>query len=171
MANTYTLIASTTLGSTATSVTFSSLPTSYTDLIIRCTARSERAVVGESIYIYFNNSTTSSSVTRMTGNGSTANSTSFGDENRIIYGATGSSATSDTFGSAEIYIPNYNGSKKKCAGAFGVSETNATAASMGASASLWANTSAITDIKIELDSAAANIVAGSSFFLYGIKNS
>jgi hypothetical protein len=45
MANTYTLIASNTLGASAASVTFSAIPSTYTDLVVRYSAASCDAAV------------------------------------------------------------------------------------------------------------------------------
>ena len=53
---------------------------------------------------------------------------------------------------------------------FGVAETNATTVEMRVNALLWSNTAAITSLKIDTDTSPLFDI-GSSFFLYGIKNS
>jgi hypothetical protein len=118
--------------------------------------------------ITFNNSTSSRSTTELQGNGASAASNRWTTLN--VRGANDSSYTSNTFGSAEFYIPNYAGSANKCASAFGTQETNATGSIMSASALLWSNTSVITSIELQQPQG-ASFVSGSSFYLYGISKS
>jgi hypothetical protein len=170
MPNTYTLIASNTLSSSAASVTFSSIPGTYTDLVLKVSARDSADTPVSALSIRFNSDTaTNYSLTRLDGDGSaassgrTSNSTAIGQA--LIEPST---YTANTFGSFELYIPSYTASQNKPSGFFGVSETNATAAEIRAAAFLWRNTAAISTIAM---TAPNNFVSGSSFFLYGIKNS
>jgi hypothetical protein len=71
MANTYTLIESQVLGSSAASVTFSAIPATYTDLVLRVSARTD---ADDTSLITFNGTTTGYSITRLNGNGATATS-------------------------------------------------------------------------------------------------
>ena len=174
MASTYTLISSNTLSSSAASVTFSSIPSTYTDLVLRVSARSDN---GGSSYDYcnlvFNSDTAANySETWIRGNGSTAaSSRSTGDIALFgIFAADGNTATANTFGNTEFYIPNYTSTANRPVGQFGVTETNATAALMAAQAALYRGTSAISRIDIQ-PYAGTNWLTGSSFYLYGIKNS
>ena len=169
MANTYTLISSNVLGSAAASVTFSAIPSTYTDLVLRMSIRDNYASVSTAYNLKINGVTTTQSATRLYGTGSAAASnrqTSLVD----FYRMSGASATANTFGSLELYIPNYAGSANKVASNFGVAETNATAVEMGIEAFLWRNTAAITSLQID-EYAGSTFAAGSSFYLYGIKNS
>lgn len=172
MANTYTLIASNTLGSSAASVTFSSIPNTYTDLVLRWSVRSTNASNFENIIIEFNDDTgTNYSRTSLTGSGSAASSnreTGFTTWNQAI--TNGANSTASTFGSGEVYIPNYTSTANKAGSFFGAQETNATAANIRINAYLYQNSTAITKIKLSSGNA-ENFVSGSSFFLYGIKNS
>ena len=54
MATTYTLITSQTLASSAASVTFSSIPSTYTDLVLRVSARTDNAAVSDGFYVGLN---------------------------------------------------------------------------------------------------------------------
>ena len=75
MANTYTLIEAQTLGSSAASVTFSSIPATYTDLIIKASTRSARSgSSGDNVIIYLNGVTTDMSFTYVEGSGAAASS-------------------------------------------------------------------------------------------------
>lgn len=165
------LIASNTLSSSATSVTFSSIPATYTDLVLRITSR-ETAALGY-IQLRFNGlSTTLYSRTFLTGDGSAAaSSNSSGADGILAIYDEDSGYTASTFNSMEIYIPSYTASQNKPLSIYGVSETNAATAKMAATAALWRSTAAISSISLSKVSATYNFVSGSSFFLYGIKNS
>ncbi len=166
------LIASNTLTGTAASVTFSSIPATYTDLVLKVSIRSDRASAYDDIKIVLNNSTTAVySETRLQGNGSVAASvTSSGNGAWEMQPSVGNNATSNTFSNNEYYFPNYLASANKPVGGFGTGENNATGSYIMATAHLWRNTSAIN--RIDLSSTnGANFVSGSTFWLYGLKNS
>lgn len=171
MPTTYTLIASNTLSSSAASVTFSAIPNTFTDLVLKLSVRT--ADTGpENVQIYFNTDTaTNYSTTYLQGSGSAASSSRYTSQTVIQNPNTipGTTYTTNTFGNIEIYIPSYTASQNKPVSLYGASENNATAAYINAGAGLWRGTSAITQIVI--DQSGGNFVSGSSFFLYGIKNS
>ena len=155
---TYTPIATNTLGSATSTVTFSSIPSTYTDLrIVYATTASGDA----GNYLRFNSDTGSNySRTGLYGNGSSAGSNR--DTNATgIYGpfTMSSAITSNT-----IDIMNYSNTttNKTCLVRAGAAN-NSTLTSVG----LWRSTSAITSISITCDG--ANFVAGSTFTLLGIK--
>ena len=168
MAATYELIASTTLGAAAASVDFDSIPATYTDLLLVGSAR--HTVVYLDCYLRINNDSGSNySYRRLTGNGASAASANASSQTWLslfpLINASG--YTANTFSSFEVYIPNYAGSTNKSVSATGATETNATTSYIGAIAGLWSQTSAITRLTFFPDSG-ANLVTGSSFFLYGI---
>lgn len=170
MPATYTLIASNTLSSSAASVTFSSIPATYTDLVLRMSTRSDVALNYETA-IQINSISTNYSITRLVGDGATATSARYTAQDKYYMASTnGTNTTANTFANLEFYIPNYAGSANKVASGFGVTENNSasTNVSMAVHAELLSNTAAITQLII---SAVGNFVSGSSFFLYGIKNS
>ena len=173
MAATYELIASNTLGSSAASVTFSSIPATYTDLVLRWSARTNLGAQTGQGYITLSGDTASNYSHRTVhGNGSTAsslNSSSLGYL-RIQYAYTGADPTADVFANGELYIPNYTGSANKPLSVSVVTENNDTTAYAEANAGLWRNSSAVSSIKLE-ETFGSSFVSGSSFFLYGIKNS
>jgi len=172
MANTYTLIASNTLSSSAASVTFSSIPATYTDLVLKMSVRTDNAVISSFINLEFNNvGGTSYSRTLLRGSGSAASSNrnSLQSEISLQTAGSGASSTSNTFSNTEVYIPSYLVSQNKPLSATSGAENNATEAYVTTFAGLWTNTNAITQIKITANG--ENFVSGSSFFLYGIKNS
>jgi hypothetical protein len=174
MPDTYIKIASNTVGSGGVaSVTFSSIPATYTDLLIKTSARGEYAGVITDFGIAFNggdrisdsqyslitlyaNSTTSASYTRA----------AFG-YNHLFYIPAGS-ATANTFSNGEIYIPNYTSSNYKSVSVSGVNENNTMANAYNAlTFGLRTNTAAITSITL---SAYQDLAEHSTFTLYGISN-
>lgn len=171
MAITYTLIASNTLFTSAASVTFSAIPNTFTDLVLRVSARNDRAVVNGAMVLRFNGSSSSVySWTELTGNGSAAASARASSSTSLQgFALAGSSATSNTFTNTEIYIPSYTVSQNKPVSGISVNETNATAADMYATANLFSSTSAISSIELS-NVSTFQFVSGSSFFLYGIRN-
>lgn len=172
MPATYTLINSNVLTSSAASVTFSSIPATYTDLVLRISARCADTGTYAGLKFTLNSDTASVySYTVLYGNGSSGLS----DRNsalanaRAPFSIDASDATANTFGSLEIYIPSYLASQNKPISSFGASETNASTAYINATANLWRNTSAITSIQIS-EIFSTNLLTGSSFYLYGISN-
>lgn len=171
MANTYVLIASNTLSSSAASVTFSSIPSTYTDLVLRYSIRTDFAGLNiAQARVTFNGTTSGYSRTILNGDGAAASSgratsqANFEPEE----GSPSASNTANTFGTTEIYIPNYLVSANKAYGSFAVGENNTTTpVYLSARAALWQNTSAITSITLTANT--GNFVSGCAFFLYGIK--
>jgi len=172
MASTYTLISSNVLSGSAASVTFSSIPSTYTDLVLRVSLRTDTSASFVQTNLTFNSDSSAIySATYLYGTGSAASSTNYTADTyaREVY-YDGANATSNTFGSGEIYIPNYTSTTSKSFSAFGVEEDNNSAARIGVEAQLYRNTSAISSITWAATSG-QNFVSGSSFYLYGIKNS
>jgi hypothetical protein len=165
MANTYTLISSVTLGSAASSIDFTSIPATYTDLLVSVSARGSTAGVIENIVIQFNGATTQFTDRLLSGNGSAAQSD---NDTNIRVKMPAATATASTFGNAYFYVPNYAGSTNKSVSVDAVTENNATLAVSQLSAALWSNTAAITSVKIKAD--AGNLVQYSTAYLYGISN-
>lgn len=166
MANTYIPIASSTVGSGGVAdVTFSSIPATYTNLVVKYSARTSNAANGGNVSVEFNGSSASFTGTYIAGTGSAAAS---GTLTNYFGYSNGATSTSNTFSNTEIYIPNYAGSNNKSFSLDTVYENNATAANSILNAGLWSNTAAITSIKIIGQSAFDQY---STFYLYGIKNS
>ena len=172
MANTYTLINSTSLSTTAASVTFSAIPATYDDLVVSVNARCDVASISQGLRLTANISTASNnSFTLIQGDGSSAVSSNAASASFITIGnINGTTSTTNTFQNLEIYIPSYRVSQKKPLSGFNVLENNATEAYIRATAALIDSTSAITSLTLEVASS-GNFVSGSTFWLYGIKNS
>lgn len=169
MPNTFTKIASVTVGSGgASSISFSSIPSTYTDLCLKVSLRSDASRINEDLLVSFNGSTSSRSWKFLEGNGSSVSSASGTDGRFSTFNA--NTSTSNTFGSAELYIPNYAGSNYKSVSIDTVTENNATSAYAEIEAALWSNTAAITSIAMTLAFGTV-FMQYSTATLYGIKNS
>ena len=173
MANTYKLISSNVLSSTASSVSFSSIPATFTDLVLRVSARDNASAVVTTLFLVgYNTDTTftANSFTRLYTNAETAYSDRGTASGNISYMA-GASATANIFSNSETYIMNYASAQNKTISNFSSAETNGTnTARVATFAATWGNSAAINTITITPFSG-GNFASGSSFYLYGIKNS
>lgn len=170
MAITYQFIASSTVssGTSPTNVTFSSVPSNFTDLILRFSARSAGATA--TIRIYWGTAAATYSNTILRGDGGTATSTRASSLNYVEFtnGAAATGSTALTFSSGELYIPNYTTSNNKVLSVFNTQENNAATSNIVSVAGLRRSSTAISDLLIDCT---GGYVDGSSFYLYGIKNS
>jgi hypothetical protein len=158
MPSTYTPIATQTLGSASSTVTFSSIPATYTDLIIILNGQSTTGT--PEIITRFNSDTGSNySRTFVLGDGSL---TSSGRSTSQTYFAPASIETGNTI--IIFNIMNYsNTTTNKTAICRATLPAQIAAATVG----LWQSTAAINTIAIS--TASSTFVAGSTFTLYGIK--
>jgi hypothetical protein len=164
---TYQLISSVTVGSGgAASMEFTSIPSTYTDLLIKVSARTNRALTVDGIIISFNGSTSSFTGIYLEADGSTASSST---STRLAASAVGDTATASTFGNSNIYIPNYTSSNNKSFSGDTVTENNAGAALIDVIAGLWSNSAAITSITLS-PSIGTLFSQYSTAYLYGISN-
>jgi len=170
MANTFELIASSTVGSGgSSSIDFTSIASTYTDLCVKISVRGNLTNTNDPVLIAFNGSSANFSTRQVQGNGSTASSatTSTG---RVGY-LPDAGSTASTFSNIEVYIPNYAGSNNKSYSSDSVQENNSGAAGdslVHLIAGLWSQTAAIN--RITISSATENFVQYSTAYLYGVKN-
>ena len=161
MATTYEPIATTTLGSAASSITFSSIPSTYTDLRLIVTGTPAAASRGS---LVFNGDTaTNYSRTTLNGDGTTATSSRATSAAYILLGLTDSAAIQ--FWQSDIF--SYAGSTNKTVLGIVSSDNNGsgfTTSQVG----LWRSTSAITSVTFKTYDG-ANFNAGTTATLYGIK--
>jgi hypothetical protein len=168
MANTFVKIASVTVGAGgASSMTFTSIPATYTDLVLKYSARSNSSGTGaDNMTITFNDNTSSYTQTLLYVLNSTTAESAGGSGRNFQY-VNGGSTTASTFCNGEFYIPNYAASNNK---SFSVDigvENNSTNANLFLNAGLWSNSAAITKIALEVVS--WSFAQYSTATLYGIK--
>ena len=147
MPSTYIKLASTTVGAGgASSIDFTSIPQTYTDLVVKYSLRN--ASNNTTLQVTFNNDGTRAnySYRQVYGNGSSVVNDAQSD---IFWGQVNpSSYTASTFSNGEIYIPNYLSANKKSASSDAVLENNATASTAALLAGLWQGTAAINQISL-----------------------
>jgi len=160
------LIAHQELTSAAASITFSSIPQTFTDLYLKISSRSSRADTVDSVFIALNSSSSNYTHSRLLGSGTSASSSS-ASNGQIALNSAGSN-TANTFGNAATYIPNYTSTAAKSISTDSVTETNATEAYQAIYATLWNPSPNVAITSITLTCGNGNFVSGSSVSLYGI---
>lgn len=136
----------------------SSIPSTYTDLIL--VAQTGQSSGTNFMRIRYNSTTTGYSYTSMSGNGTTASSNRGTGESGIVAGYFDVGADLHTVVIANIM--NYsNSTTNKTA----IIRAGKAATAVSAVVGLWANTNAINRIDIDM----ANIAVNSTFTLYGVK--
>ena len=165
--STMTPIATQTLGSAAGSVTFVSIPSTYTDLVLIVNARKDTSVVADAFYCRINgDSATNYSWTSLGGNGSAAYSETTTNDNYCrLANIPGNTAGTSAFGSSIVNFQNYSNTT-----------THKTMISRGSTApgevmggvTLWRSTAAINSLVL-YTAGLGNWASGSMFTLYGIK--
>jgi len=153
---TYTPLATVTLGASASSVTFSSIPATYRDLILVISATGTDSAER----LRFNGDTgTNYSYVRMLGNGSTTASASLSGEDYIR----SISFSLETLYNVIIQIMDYSATDKHKTT---LGRGNNASTNTIATAGRWANTDAINSINYSLSS--GSFASGSTFSIYGI---
>jgi hypothetical protein len=172
MANTFTLIEAKTLGSAVNSVTFSSIPQTFTDLQLLMSPRNSESGPQANYYLQFNSDSGANYANRRIYglNGTVYSDTGNTSINGISAGfINANTSDSNTFSNCSSYIPNYtNTSYYKSVSTDYVAPNNGTYF-LGLSAGLWNNTNAITSLTVIVN--IYNLMANSTFYLYGISNS
>jgi hypothetical protein len=156
--NTYEAIATQTLGSATASVTFSSIPSTYTDLFLVFEGTCTSGVVG--CVLRFNSDTsTNYSYTILSGDGSSVSSSRSSNQTTMQVGGMTSSSRSMMIANINNYS---NATTYKTVLSRQASATLETRAYVG----LWRSTAAITTVLVSTST--DTFVAGSTFSLYGI---
>lgn len=156
MPATYDKIAAYTVPSATSSYTFSSIPATYTDLVLICNWSKS---AGARMNINYNGDTASNySYTRLNGNGTSASSDRISN-----FGIIDGGYTTTTLATSIIQIMNYsNTTTNKTT----LIRTNSTVEAAGAFVALWRSTAAINSIAL---GGANDFPTGTTFTLYGIK--
>jgi hypothetical protein len=177
MPATYQIIATATGNGSSSTVMFSSIPQTFTDLVLRASIRTGSGGSNDYVRIMINNDSLTTIYTTAyvegTGvnNGSSVAARVTNGINQSYPNVVAGSSLASRFGNLEFYLPNYTSSLTKQASTFAI---NKPANEQGASLMLCAHrlnfTSAINRIDIT-SASGGNYVSGSTFYLYGIKNS
>ena len=162
---TMTLIETKTLTSNTASMEFTSIPQTFTDLVLLISARTENN--NGTLEVYFNTDTTNSNYTNLRFAGDGSNPYSELNNNPYFSVSTRNNQTSNTFSSSRIYITNYTSSVAKSISSDATPENNGTSADSMFISGRWTGTVAVNRIFIR-PILAANLSSGTTMSLYGI---
>jgi hypothetical protein len=163
MASTLVALQTVTVGAGGSaSISFSSIPQTYTDLKLVISPRNTAA--NNYGTITFNGSSSSFSRIILYGTGSSTASTAPNNAESLTINDSGTTAS--TFANYEMYIPNYASSNYKSFSIDSVTENNGTVAYQIMHAGVWSNTAAITSLTIT--AAGGNLAQYSTATLYGV---
>lgn len=152
---TYIALATTTLGATASSVTFSSIPATYRDLVLVVNGGNS----GDVLCSF--NADTGSNYTYVAANGQSAGAVSFSDTRTGAY----MGYLTGTTGLGIMHIMDYSASDKHTTT---LSRVASAADSLtGMAAARWANTNVVTSVAVTAATGSFN--SGSTFSLFGIE--
>lgn len=163
---TYEPIATTTLGSAAITITFSSVPSTYTDLVLILVASA--STNSRTVWLRFNSdSGTNYSTTQLYGSGTAAGSDSTNNFSAInIAGAANMSSTIPHLYNINIF--SYGGSTNKTILSTKSGDNNGSGY-VATNVGLWRNTSSITSITLQCGNGVDTFNVGTTATLYGIK--
>jgi hypothetical protein len=169
MATTFTKIATVEVGSGgASSIDFTSIPATYTDLCLKVSTRDSGGGVYQNIIVKINGVTTSQSNRAILGLGSGTPS-SFSDTPLYAVASASQGSTASTFSNVDIYIPNYaSTSTNKSVSIDAVTENNSTVAGATLVAGLYASNTAVTSVILAPNS--GTFSQYSTATLYGVSN-
>lgn len=170
MANTYQYINSSVLSSGASSVVFSSIPSTFDDLVLFISVRNTTSG-SQNYFLKINSTAADYGVVILYGDGSSASSATYSSESsgyRVFQAQPGSDYVANTFSSTEIYIPKYKNTTAKIVAMHNAIENTNPTAYQSFVTGYQPATAAITSLEV---TTAGNFAANSSFYLYGIKNS
>jgi hypothetical protein len=160
-----TLISTVTVGGgSASTIDFTSIPQTFTDLILVISARSNNASSIDGITLLLNGSSASFTYRGLNGTGTSVASATGTNRAGWIPAAT---LTSNTFGNASVYFPNYTSSTNKPYSSDNVIENDGTLGRLEIDAGIWANTAAITSLTIG-SSNGSSYAPNSTAYLYGV---
>jgi hypothetical protein len=159
---TYTLIASSTLSSTSATVTFSSIPGTYTDLLLVASAKGTGT--GDIALRFNDDSATNYSATHLYGTGSAAGSIRYSGDTFARIDYYGYLETTDFTVNLANIMDYANTTTYKTV----LSRASHAANGTNAGVSLWRSTSAITKVVVMITNS-SQFVSGSTFKLYGIE--
>ena len=151
----------------ASTIDFTSIPATYTDLVLKISTRQSVSNGSNGYYFdvtYNNTSANRSGRYLLNLDGSVSSST------YTLWGLSDpSDFTATTFSNGELYIPNYASANFKSASMDSTNENNATGIRQILATGLWSDTAAITSVK--LTAGGGTFVQYSTASLYGISKS
>ncbi len=171
MANTYKLIETATVGPSGTSyIEFTSIPNTYTDLLLYTSLRDNRNIALNDGTLQINSSSSNFSRTYVESTNYANPTTDTQANGNFVYAVT-TQGTASTFSNGYMYIPNYLSSNYKGVLVQNVNTSNGNPSNIILIIGIWSDTSQITSLKITPEGSNIKYVEHSTAYLYGIKNS
>jgi len=165
--STYTPIGTLTASGSNQTLSFTNIPSTYTDLVLVCFIRSQTSGTTDSVLMQVNSTQSIYSDTTLSGNGSAASSTRGSNTYGTFIGnCPAAGSTSGIFGSITTHIENYaNTTTYKTQLSKNANDQNGSGYSQE-TVGLMRLTGAINNVTVL--TASANITVGSTATLYGI---
>jgi len=159
--NTYESISSVTLSNNSTTVTFGSIPQTYTDLVLVIVAKITSG--GLDMFVKINSDSGSNySYTQLYGTGTSALSARASSQSIGIAGAV--YASNDG-----VVINQFMNYSNTTTNKTWLTRINVAAATVSLITNLWRSTAAISSLELSSGNPAGTFTSGSTFSLYGIK--
>jgi hypothetical protein len=159
-----------------TEIDFTNIPQTYTDLVIKVSARdtTTSGLASGLLGILFNGDISTSnlySAKFLRGSGTAVDSLNNVNQQYLwVAHSPNTSYTSNVFSNVEVYIPNYSGNNLKNFSVDGVTENNASGSYVTLTSAIWNNTSPITSLRIYDYGGAYIFAQQTNITIYGIKN-
>ena len=171
MPNTMTLISSATASSgSVASLDFTSIPSTYTDLILKGSVRCAGTSNGNAYAVWMSiNGVTTNRTWKVLAAYNNSSITTASGTDAFVAETGGTGGTVSTFNNFEIYIPQYTSSNNKTFGSNSVTEVQGTNNEIDLVGGNWNTSAAITSLSVYVSG--QNLAQYSTVSLYGIKNS
>lgn len=173
MALTYDALSTVTCTGNTSSIDFTNIPQTYTDLLLLLSLRGN-GYNATDVNMRFNSDTGSNYGYRLfwkDGNSTSVTGSTVASAVSMFTGfGTGSNTTASAWASNSIYIPNYTLSRSKVASIESVTEANTSDTWNIGNAGIWTGTAAITSISLFPPTGGQYYIASSTVTLYGIKS-
>lgn len=166
--NTYDALDKVTVATATPSITFSSIPSTYTDLVIVASFKAASTTIVTPSIRFNGDTNTNYSNTSMYSNASTVTSYNWANTNKGYLGDFYAGVSSNAFIPYIIHINNYSNSSTYKTVLCRYNQINSSNAEIGETVAMWRNTSAISSVTLTSDGG-QNFAVGSTFSLYGIK--
>ena len=167
----YDLIEKVTVATATATVNFSTLPTTYKDLRVFISGRSDTSATRIRCYMTINNDTTTTNYIQyewyQEDNSLGAEMNTSGSETRAIGVVPAANADASTFGATELWIYGYTDTSayQGISGWSGCPRRDSVGYDLWQTGNTWLNNSAVTNLSFYLG--AGSWVANSTFYLYG----
>lgn len=158
------------LTSSQTSITFSSIPQTYTDLLLVFSLRHSYAGTFRGVNLSLNGVSTDISTIYLYGDGGGSTSSGTLGSNGFMHDVPAANSTANTFSNTSYYFPNYTSNQPKGFSQEVTNENNASQTYMMLQGGRWnpGTQAAITTITLTATDS-SNFLQYSSATLYGIK--